>query len=217
MKVAIYSESSADEAVVRVLVDGLLGQVTEPVGLPLRHRGWPSVRDLLPTVLKHLHYQTDANALVVVVDSDKDPIHRPTHDEPGTEDLSCRLCVLRKTVELARNHLRPVEGRSPIRTAIGLAVPCIEAWWRCGHDPAITEAAWAVCLNSRKFTYDCNRLKQAVYDTDRPPLTLEMRRMVEEATRLARTLPELERWFEDGFGALAREVRSWQPPPASPA
>src|SRR5205085_4896832 len=114
----------------------------------------------------------------------------------GAEDLACRLCVLRKTAELARSHLRPVEGRAPIRVAIGLAIPCIEAWWRCGHDPAITEAAWALCLNSRKFTYDGNRLKQAVYGTDRPPLALEQRRMVEEANRLAQNVSELERWFQ---------------------
>jgi hypothetical protein len=71
MKVVVLSESSADEAAIRVLVNGILGRETEDVpSLPLRSRGWPSVIKVLPTVIKFLYYRTDAEALVVIADSD---------------------------------------------------------------------------------------------------------------------------------------------------
>jgi hypothetical protein len=55
MKVAVLSESPADEAAIRIMVDRLLGQETHPVALPpLRSRGWPSVREILPSVYKAL-------------------------------------------------------------------------------------------------------------------------------------------------------------------
>jgi hypothetical protein len=83
MKLTVFSESPADDAAVRIIVDALLGIQTQSIALPtLRTRNWPSVHDDLPFVLKHLHYQTDAEAFVVVVDSDNSPIHQQTHDEP---------------------------------------------------------------------------------------------------------------------------------------
>jgi len=105
--------------------------------------------------------------------------------------------------------LRPVPGRTSINVAIGLAVPTLEAWFRCGLDPHVTEAVWVQALQSGKYPYDGKRLKQAVYGTDRPPPALEMQRMTEEASRLVQILDELEKWFPDGFGALARAVRGW--------
>jgi len=75
MKVAIYGESPADEAALRILVDGLLGAPTEAIGFPwLKSRGWPSILQNLPKVLQYLHYQTDAQGLVVVVDSNRSPL-----------------------------------------------------------------------------------------------------------------------------------------------
>jgi hypothetical protein len=85
MKVVVLSESSADEAAIRILVNGILGRETEDVSsLPLRSRGWPSVIKVLPTVIKFLHYQTDAEALVVIADSDDSPIHRSSHEQAGS-------------------------------------------------------------------------------------------------------------------------------------
>ncbi len=77
MKVAILSESSADEAAVRVLVDALIGGATEVPARPrLQSRGWPGLMNVLPTIIGHLHYRTDCEALVVVCDSDQAPLHR---------------------------------------------------------------------------------------------------------------------------------------------
>ncbi len=97
MKVCIISESSADETAIRILVEGILGEATKPVEGPrLRSRGWTAVLEVLPAAIKKLHYHTDADALVVVIDSDNTPAHVAEHDEPNEENDDCRLCTFRK-------------------------------------------------------------------------------------------------------------------------
>lgn len=210
MRVAILSESSADEAAIRILVGGILGEPTHPISPPsLRSRGWPSVRQVLPTVLKHLHYHTDAEGLILVVDSNHSPVHQSAHDETGGANPQCRLCQLREIVGRVLTHLTPVPNRPPIRTAVGLAVPAIEAWYRCGVDPHVTEAAWVLALQSGSYPYTTTSLKRAVYGTERYSLELETRCATEEAQRLAQNLNALEQMFPGGFGALASEVRNW--------
>jgi hypothetical protein len=211
MKVAVPSESAADEAAVRILIDGILGLETEPVPPhpSLRTRGWPSVSQVLAVVLKHLHYHTDAEALALVVDSNHSPVHRASHDQPGGADAVCRLCHLRETVGRVISQLRPVPGRATIKTAIGLAVPAIEAWYRCGRDPHVTEAAWLSGLESRRDPYSKNALKESVYGTDRPTIQLETSCATDEARRLATNLGDLESLFPNGFGPLVRDVHCW--------
>ena len=75
MKVAILCESPSDEAAIRILVDGILGIRTERAKA-LEARGWPSVRDILPIVIRQLYYHTDAEALIVIGDSDDSQIGR---------------------------------------------------------------------------------------------------------------------------------------------
>jgi len=209
MKVAILSESSADEAAIRILVDGILSRQTRPIAISPQTRGLSSVFKVLPPVFKHLHYHTDTEAFVVVVDSDRSPVHQNAHEQPGGANEQCRLCQLRGVVAQVQGQLRPVPGRPPIKTAIGLAVPEIEAWYRCGLDPHVTEAAWIQALQSRIYPYTKNSLKRDVYGAERPSLELETQRAVEEARRLVRNLPVIEGLFPNGFGALARDVRSW--------
>ena len=210
MKVAILSESPADEAAIRILIDGIIGGPTQPADMPpIRTRGVSGVFTILPTVLKHLHYRTDADALVIVVDSDQTPVHKPEPEQAGGADESCRLCKIRQTVDSVLGKLRAVQGRSQIKVAGGIAVPAVEAWYRCGLDPHVTEAAWIAGLPSGPFPYTTRSLKEDVYETSRPSLELETRRAIEEARRLAQDLQLLEQYFPTGFGALAREVRSW--------
>ena len=64
-------------------------------------------------------------------------------------------------------------GRQPLRIAVGLAIPCIEAWYRCGIDATVTEANWLVALRERQFPYDNSRLKALVYGSDRVSLATE--------------------------------------------
>ncbi|MGA9770261.1 MAG: hypothetical protein WBV94_14575 [Blastocatellia bacterium] len=209
MKLAVFSESPADETAIRIIVEAILGAQTEPVALPsLRTRGWPSVRNVLPSVLKHLHYHTDAEACIIVVDSDDSSVHQESHKFDDTDE-QCRVCQLNTSVNQTLQHVSSVSGRMPLKTAIGLAVPAIEAWYRCGIDPHITEAMLIQGpeAGSRKLR---NQLKRDVYGTDRPSLELETRRAIEEATRLIQNLDMIEHLFPNGFGTLARDVRGWQ-------
>ena len=210
MKVAVLSESPADEAAIRILIEGIVGRQTQAVDMPpIGTRGVSGVFTILPTVLKHLHYRTNADALVIVVDSDRTPLHGPEHEQAGGADERCRLCKMRQTIDPVLDQLRPVQGRPQIKIAVGIAVPAIEAWYRCGLDPHVTEAAWIASLPSGPFPYTTRSLKEDVYETSRPSLELETRRATKEAQRLTQDLQPLEQCFPTGFGALTREVRSW--------
>ncbi len=211
MRLAVLSESSADEAAIQILVGGILCRSIHPIPPPpLRTRGWPSVRRILPTVLKHLHYHTNAEAFALVVDSNHSPVHQNTHNQPGGADPQCRICDLHGIVHQVLGYLTPVPNRSPLKTAVGLAVPAIEAWYRCSRDARVTEGAWVVGLGGQgNWPYSKIDLKQAVYGMDRPSLELETRRATEEAQRLAQNLDVLEQMFPGGFGALANNVRNW--------
>jgi len=211
MKVAIYSESPADEAALRILVDALRGEATEPAHLPCRlaSRGVESVFNLLSTVIRALHYNSNAEALVVVVDSNHTPIDPAEPNTDGARAKRCRLTRLREIVEQVTPTLKPVADRPALRVALGLAVPAIEAWYLCGHESGISEEAWAQGLAAGKEPYSKARLKQLAYGTDRPSLAIETERAVEHARRVAAGLGLLDAKFPVGFGSFARDVRNW--------
>jgi|RhiMetdeSRZDD1v2_1073273.scaffolds.fasta_scaffold93393_3 hypothetical protein len=212
MKIAVLSESPADEAAIHVLIAGLLGRQTQPIepSRQLRTRGWPAVLQVIPAELKRLHYYlTDTYAFAVVVDADNSPLHQSAHEAPGGEVAKCRLCQLRQVVAKTQNQLSPVPGRAPLQIAIGTAVPSIEAWYRCGLEPHINEIT---CLQNPQIGLDFhtrNQLKRYVYGTERPSLTLATQRAIEAAQCLVQSLSVLESLFPNGFGALARDVRCW--------
>jgi hypothetical protein len=210
MKLALLSESPADEAALKVLVGYVLGEPFALVTPSLRARGWPSVEQVLPPILRHLHFNTDAHGLVVVCDSDDSPVHTAEHDLPGHHHPLCRICRLRAAFRRTMKNLPPAHGRrSPLR-AIGVAVPAIEAWLLCGRDAAVTEAAWTTGQASGVPPYSRQELKLRVYGTTRPSLPYEIRRAVEEVTRHRGDVRRLENDFPNGFGALARDLRGWK-------
>lgn len=213
MKVAVLSESEADEAAIRVLVEGLLGKQTEPPThmLPIRGRGYGAVFKVLPNILKHLHFRTDTEGFVAVLDSDRTPVHQQLHDQPGQTDEKCRLCRLKTIATQVLSHLPARPPYGPLKTAFGLAVPQIEAWYLFGRDPHVGQAGWIEGLQSGQFPYTSADLKQKVYGTADPVLALERERAVEEAQRIVREskLAQLEQWFPGGFGVLANDVRGW--------
>ena len=211
MKVAVLSESPADVAALHILIDGLLLRPTQPIEPPQqsRTRGWSDVLQVLPAVLKHLHYRTDTQAFAVVIDADASPLHQPTHEVPGREVAKCRLCQLRRVATQTQQQLRPVSGRIPVQVAIGIAVPAIEAWYRCGLEPHINEITYLQNPQTVTDFHTRNHLKRYVYGTERPSLPLETQQAVAAAQRLVQSLSDLERLFPNGFGALARDVRSW--------
>ena len=210
MKLAILSESPADEAALRVLVEYVLGGPFGLVQASLRARGWPSVEQVLPSVLRYLHFNTDADGLVVVVDSDDSPGHTAEHEAPGYHHPFCRICRLRAVFRRALKNLPPAHGRERVLRAVGLAVPAIEGWYLCGRDTSVTEAAWVNGQAAGRPPYTRRELKWRVYGTERPPLPLEIRRAVQEVSRHQGDLRRLENDFPQGFGAFARDLRSWQ-------
>jgi len=207
MKVAFLSESPADEAALRVLAEYVLGAPFQVVAPSLRARGWPSVDQVLPFVLRHLHFETETDQLVVVVDSDDSPVHTAEHEAPGYFHPHCRLCRLRATYRRTVRHLPPAGGRKRVLRAVGLAVPAIEAWYLCGRDTAVTEAAWMRGMATGEAPYTRKELTWRVYGTDRPSLEFELRRAVQEVSRHHGDVRRLENDFPHGFGALARDLR----------
>jgi hypothetical protein len=209
MKLIVLSESEADEAAVRLIAEGILGiEVDWQQGLRRRSRGYASLPNLLRTHLVALHHQTDVDGLIVVVDSDETPLHRPEH-EPDFEEPGCRLCQLKKIAIDFASRSRPRSSGRPLKTAIGLAAPEIEAWYLCGLEPWATEAGWLAALDSRKHATYRKRLKPAAYGIDRAPLGLMTSKARDHATRLVADLKHLEDCFQNGFGPLAREIRLW--------
>jgi hypothetical protein len=212
MKIAVLSESTADEAAVSILIEGLLKTEVEIVRLPEPpSRGWRGVLNAVGLVLRHLHYRTDADALVVTLDSDESPVHRKEHEGTGNDDPKCRLCQLQRITKTVQSSLKPRQGCGPIRVAFGTAVPAIEAWLLCGTDRRITESAWIQSLQSHRPPYTKKKLKQRLYGSPDPVLKLETERLVEQARNLLarEQLQLLESCFPIGFGSLAAEVRNW--------
>lgn len=207
MKLVVLSESPEDEAAIRILVNAILGVQTVHLAPPfLRTRGWSPLLSVLPGVLKNLYYRTDAEALVVIVDSDDSVPHQEIHLSP--DDLGCRLCRLRLLADQVQSGLTKIPNRAPLKTAFGLAVPALEAWLRCGTDPRAVEATLIQRPDARSQVLR-KQLKRDVYGTDSPSKQVRIARAVEEAERLVRMLYEFERCFPDGFGSFARDLRGW--------
>lgn len=210
MKVAVFSESPADESAIRILTNAILGVQTQDAPLcGLRKRGYTGVIGTLPAVVNQLYYRTDAEGLIVVTDSDDSPVHEPAHDAPGGADSACRLCELRRIIHVEVSRLRPMQGRSTLKTAVGLAVPAIEAWLHPFVGTKVGEASWSRALQSGQRPYDRRSLKQDLYGATRVPLTVEIQVMNDSAKRAAQSLTTLESWFPNGFGALCHALRAW--------
>ena len=181
----------------------------EDILLPtLRTRGWPNVKQGPPSIIKRLHYHTDAAALVVAVDSDDSKPHGPTCSQlPG----NCRFCQLRDLVDRDdKQRLTPIQNRQQLKIAIGLCMPAIEAWYLCGHDPAVTEAAWISGAANNQPPYTRLELKKRAYGTGVPTLEIETQRAIEHAERLAADLDVLHTLFPAGCGVMLRVIETWQ-------
>ena len=211
MKVALLSESPADETALRVLVTAVLGTPPQFVSPGFRARGWPNVAQVMPAVLRHLHFNTDTDALVVVVDADDSVVHTAAHDAPGYFHPHCRLCQLRAVHRQTTKRLPPAHGRERVLRCVGVAVPAIEAWYLCGRDASVSEAAWLAGQAAGRPPYSRAELKWRVYGTDRPSLPFETECALREVGRQGRDLRRLENDFP-GFAALAADLRAAGPP-----
>ena len=209
MKIGFYCESPADQAAMRVFVEGLLGQPIEPINVDLEAHSVPGFFSALGGVYRGVHYNSDAEGLVIVVDSDDTELHRAEHDSPGPREDRCRLCQVHKILEDAQRNLRPRTDRPGLKVAIGLTVPSIEAWYLVGKNHEVGEAAWRAALPTGKLPFTRPKLKELVYGTDRPSLELSTECGTREARRIITNMSAIEMAFPDGFGLMAQEIRSW--------
>ena len=208
MKLAILSESLADEASLRILVDAVVRKKTIPPQIPsLRIAGWSGVPGIIPTVLMHLHYQTDVDGLVVVADSDDSPPHDVSHESQPLPD--CRYCRIQEAIAETKKKLKPIQGRPRVNVAVGIAIPALEAWWLCGTNPHYAEAPAIRRVATESLLHMRKELKLKLYGTIRPTLEIEMMRMCEAARRVTDDLEELERAFPIGIGLLRQQLRLW--------
>ncbi len=211
MKIAFFSESTADESALIIIVRGILQEEIEETNLPnkLIYRSSSHLDRDLPSVIAAVYYDSNAEALVVASDSDDTPVHIAEHE--NNLNHNCRLCQLRKAVENSLRGLQKIESRELLKVAIGVPVPAIEAWYLIGINPHVSENYWFRYQSGEKITYDRKKLKELVYGTSRPSLELETKRAVEECERLVgnQLLAELEMSFPEGFGRLSNEVKSW--------
>ena len=209
MKLAILSESPADEAAIEVLVGAVLKERVERVRPALRARGWPNVAQVMPAIIRHLHFNTDAAGLVVVVDSDDSVVHDADHERPTYFHPRCRMCQLRAIFRQTTKRLPPAHGRERLLRGVGIAVPALEGWYLCGKDDSVTEAAWVAGQHDPFHPYTRRELKRRVYNTERPSLRHETVCAVREVRRQAGDLRRLENDFP-GFGFLAADLRAWR-------
>lgn len=198
MKLVALSESVVDETAIRILAEAVLGREVTWQGPPrLQSRGWPAVLDQIPIVMKHAHYQTDATAVIVVVDTNSTPLHDPRHGDG--QNPNCRLCRMRASAEKTLAQLSPNVGRLPPRVVFGAATPTIEAWYLCARSPYPSEQKWTA---GGAVGYDNRSLKFAAYGVERASFS-RMTEVAEiEAKRLATNLEALRLNFPIGFGAL---------------
>lgn len=210
MKVALLSESPADEAVLRVLVDAVLGEPAQIAPAGFRARGWPNVLQVLPAVIRHLHFNTDVDTLVVTCDSDDTPVHTEAHEAPDYYHPHCRLCQLRAVFRQTSKRFPFAHGRLRVRRVVGVAVPALEAWLLCGRDDDVSEAAWISGQHSGRLPYTRAELKYRLYQTERPSLPHEIECALREVERHRCDLRRLEFDFP-GFAVLRQDLRSTLP------
>ncbi|MBC8009702.1 MAG: hypothetical protein H7067_06370 [Burkholderiales bacterium] len=209
LRLALLGESLVDESALAILTEAILGAPFIRVQPNLRARGWPSVLQILPAIARHLHFNTDADGLVVLVDADDTEVHTAAHEAPGYFHPRCRLCQLRAAFRRTTKNFPPVHGRPRVLRAMGLAVPAAEAWYLCGQEPIVGEDTWLAGRETGRAPYTRRELKYRVYGTERPNLQQAVASATAAARRHARDLRRLENDFP-GFAALAADLRSWR-------
>jgi hypothetical protein len=211
MRIGYHCESPADQAAMAVFTGGILGEKPEPINFDLKARGVTGVINTLDGVFRGVHYNSDAEGLVVVVDCDDKDLHDPAHDSLGQASEECRLCQIRKIIDRVRKHLTPRQGRPELKVAIGLAVPAIEAWYLVGKNHQVGEPAWRAGLAANRPPFTRPELKKLVYGTDRPSLVHQTQCAESEARRIIHDhdMKIIETAFPAGFGLMAQEIRSW--------
>jgi hypothetical protein len=209
MKVGILSESPVDQAAIRILSEAVLRrqiELIEPRGQPT---GCGAVLSAVAVELIRIHYHTDGDGLIIVIDSDDTPVHTSNHLVQPLD--GCRVCEIEAKVRQVRRSLNPRSDKTEVQVAIAVPVPAIEAWLRCGTDPHAAEAPYVRLLQQGAKRPDIRRqLKINLYGTDYPRLGRAKEIAIREATRLATDLDRLRTQFPLGFGLFYETLASWR-------
>src|SRR5216684_346979 len=104
MKIGYYCESPADQAAMAIFTEGILGEQPEPINMDLEAHSVPGFFSALDGVFREVHYNSDAEGLILVVDCDDKELHGSAHDQPEGGGERCRLCQARKIIARARKQ-----------------------------------------------------------------------------------------------------------------
>lgn len=206
MKVLIAGESECDELALRLLMDAVVGKATTSPSSPtlrMRKRGLAGLLGSLKGIIHYAAWNTDAEALAVVIDSDMARLHDDTQGLP----CSCRRCELESVI---RDVGHAIKSRArPLWVGVAVAVPQLEAWLLAHKSNEVGEAEWQRMDNRARQSLR-SRLKRDLYGTDRPGLSLEI-------TRIRATIEEIVandgielifRKFPYGFGHFVQRLRN---------
>jgi hypothetical protein len=208
MNVAVFSESPIDEAVLRIFIDGTLGIQTSSAELfKLRARGWPTILKNIGPVLRHLHYRSLAELLVIVADSNNHELHSAAHHP--TPHQNCRHCLLESAAAKASQSLQSIQPWHPIKFAIAVPCPSIEAWLLSVDNRECTEAGWSQRRkDGANSVHEIRQLKKQLYG-DETPHSFEQSLDIacERAKRLIPHIDAVARAFPNSFGSLIAAIR----------
>ena len=211
MKITFFGESKSDDVILRHLIEGILEEKIEEkdVGKKLQFRSSSHLVKNLPVVIRSVHYNSDAEFLVIASDSDDTPVHIAEHDI--NENEKCHICLLRKIVDKLLNEFQS-GGQEILKIAVGVSVPAIEAWLLFGKNPHVSENYWIRFQNSEKITYTRKKLKKELYGGEHIPENIRIETAKKAIQRIVENdlLSDLENAFPQGFGSLSNEVKTWK-------
>jgi len=219
MKVAVVSESGVDEAVVQALVRAVLPYQVEFTTVRRRAGGVGELLSRFEIIVKQCWYRLAVDGLVCVLDADMTVVHReaasgwePLSTRTSTVEMcgsECRLCRLRRAWNRLFAARHAPHGVFPVRVALGLAVPSIEAWLLADDPRPVSEVQWIALPSDRKQSLKAT-LKQRVFGHT---LGFDRQEQIasEKIERLLSTcgIERLKDLFPDGLGALIRDLESW--------
>ncbi len=209
MKIGILSESKVDEAAYKILVESVLGQ---PVDLFRDYRdrgGWVTAKNMVQRIMRQLHF-AGADGFVFIGDSDSTPPHTRDHETQADGEPACRLCQIKNLVARTLADLPARAGQPPLKVAVGMATPVIEAWLLSGDDAHCTEARFRDDHSNGRLTRQTRLdLKIQKYGSLRAGGDIRMQCTLENANRIAGNLEGLQQRFQFGFGHLRNALAQW--------
>src|SRR5260370_17261276 len=109
-----------------VFTEGILGEPPEPINMDLEAHSVPGFFRSLDGVYRGVHYNSDADGLIVVVDSDDAVLHSDAHDALGAAEDRCRYCQIRKIIQRAGNQFKPRQLSPNLKVPLCAPVPPIQ-------------------------------------------------------------------------------------------